>query len=142
MQNYQNHKRYYVLHHLIVYPLNLVLIVWSFVNLFNQSECICNRLFWVVLSITVLLMSVILRLYALKNQDRTIRLELRQRFFELTGKSFSSYESQLKMGQIIGLRFAGDDELEALVNRSISEKLSNNEIKLAIKNWKADEFRI
>jgi hypothetical protein len=48
----------------------------------------------------------------------------------------------LKQGQIIALRFAGDNEILTLIDRAISEKLSSKEIKLAITDWQADEKRV
>jgi hypothetical protein len=85
---------------------------------------------------------MITRVYALKNQDRLIRLEMRQRYFELTGTSFNSKENQLKLSQIIALRFASNEELPALIDLAIKDKLSNKEIKMAITNWQADLLRV
>ena len=142
MQNYKNHLRLYPFHHFLITPLTLVLFVWSCVKLIHGSGSLENRLFFLTFSFTLVLISFVARIYATKNQDRIIRTEMRQRFFEITGKSFSSFEIKLRTGQIVALRFAGDDELEALTNRAVSENLSNKDIKLAIKNWKADEHRV
>jgi hypothetical protein len=46
------------------------------------------------------------------------------------------------LGQIIALRFASNDELLPLIDQAIKEKLSNKEIKMAVKNWQADNHRI
>jgi hypothetical protein len=48
----------------------------------------------------------------------------------------------LRMGQIIALRFAGDDEYVELVKRAADENMQAKEIKMAIKNWKADHNRV
>ena len=77
--------------------------------------------------------------FALKAQDRAIRAEEGLRYFIMTGKTFPS---ELKMNQIIALRFASDTEYLALLDRAIKEGLSNKEIKLAIQNWKADYHRV
>ena len=45
------------------------------------------------------------------------------------------------MSQIIALRFASDEEFVALTAKANAENLSNKEIKLLIKNWKADHDR-
>jgi hypothetical protein len=67
---------------------------------------------------------------------------MRLRYFELTGTSFSSKEKQLRLGQIIALRFASDDELLGLMDRTISENLSGTDIKKAITNWQGDTLRV
>jgi hypothetical protein len=82
------------------------------------------------------------RIYALKNQNRIILTEMRQRYFHLTGKSFYEKERDLRTNQIIALRFAGDDELLELIDQAISKKLSNKEIKMTVKNWKPDFSRV
>ncbi len=46
---------------------------------------------------------------------------MRNRYYHLTGKSFDEKERQLKLGQIIGLRFASDEELLNLMDRAIAD---------------------
>jgi Family of unknown function (DUF6526) len=41
----------------------------------------------------------------------------------------------------VALRFASDTELNELLDRAVRDKLSSKEIKLAIRNWKADLLR-
>jgi hypothetical protein len=60
----------------------------------------------------------------------------------LTGKTFDEKERELKLGQIIALRFASDAELLNLMDRAIAENLSSKEIKQQIKNWKGDYLRV
>ena len=67
---------------------------------------------------------------------------MRQRYFQLTGLPFYEKENQLTPAQIIALRFAGDEEILALVDTSIKENTSPKEIKKSIKNWKADHHRV
>jgi hypothetical protein len=67
---------------------------------------------------------------------------MRLRYFELTGTSFSSKEKQLRLGQIIALRFASDEELIGLMDRAIIENLSGTAIKKAIQNWQGDTLRV
>ena len=78
------------------------------------------------------------RVFALRAQDRAIRAEENFRHFILTGKAF---DSNIRLGQIIALRFASDEELPALTKRAIDEKLTQKQIKEAIKKWKADHHR-
>ena len=82
---------------------------------------------------------IYVRTFPLKAQDRAIRAEENLRHYVLTGKLFPA---ELKMSQIIALRFAPDSEYLALLDRAIRENLSNKEIKAAIQNWKADHHRV
>ena len=88
------------------------------------------------------LLPLLARLYALKLQNRIILNEMRNRYYHLTGKSFDEKERQLKLGQIIGLRFASDEELLNLMDRAIADKLTSKEIKRQIKNWRGDYIRV
>jgi hypothetical protein len=49
--------------------------------------------------------------------------------------------NQLTPKQIVALRFASDEELGALLDRAIREKLSPQEIKRAVKRWRPDHLR-
>lgn len=80
--------------------------------------------------------------YGLKNQDRIIRIEMRYRYFVVTGERFELLESKLSNNQIIALRFAGDEELKDLVNKTMAENLAPKVIKQSIQNWQADHWRI
>ena len=80
--------------------------------------------------------------YALGNQNRIARLELRFRYYTITQKSFDDIEKQLSLSQLLALRFAPDEELVSLIERTLKEKLSPNEIKQAIKNWLPDYMRL
>ena len=93
-------------------------------------------------AVVLFLLPILARVYALKLQNRIILNEMRNRYFHLTGKTFDEKEQDLKLGQIIALRFAGNDELLGLMDRAIAEKLTAKEIKKQIKNWKGDYIRV
>ncbi|MEY3424651.1 MAG: hypothetical protein RL265_1356 [Bacteroidota bacterium] len=142
MQNFKNHAKLNPLHHFILAPITLILLVWSSINLVKNGLSDTAFIFSFLLALAVFLVGLIARMYATKNQDRTIRLEMRLRYFEMTGTSFSSKEKQLKLSQIIALRFAGDAEILPLLERAIAENLSSKEIKLAITDWQGDYNRV
>jgi uncharacterized membrane protein len=142
MQNYSNHTRFNPFHHFVIIPLAVFLIAWTFLKVLSSEISLNEKVFYIISSILILFITLITRLYALKNQDRLIRVEMRLRYFELTGKSFSMLEEQLQLSQLIALRFASDEELLALIDKTLKENLSNKEIKKAIKNWKADLMRV
>ena len=91
-----------------------------------------------LLSVILVLMAWYLRIFALKAQDRAIRAEENFRYYLATGKVFPK---ELRLGQIIALRFASDDEFVALTAKTVAENLTNKQIKELIKNWKADHNR-
>ena len=142
MQNFKNHSRLYPLHHFVLTPLTAGLSIWAFVTIFTTDGALMQSVFNFILAFSLALAVLISRIYALKNQDRVIRLEMRVRYFELTGKSLSSKETKLKLSQIIALRFANDNELLPLLDKAISEKMSAKQIKEAIKNWNPDYRRV
>ena len=140
-QNLKNHARYVPLYHFIAPSAILALMVGSGINL-SESCCNKNGLYSASL---ICLISVVLgilwwytRAFALRAQDRGIRAEENLRHFIATGKA---HDSRLSMSQIIALRFAGDDEFVALAQRAANENMRSKEIKMAIKNWKADNNR-
>ena len=96
----------------------------------------------IALFLIVGILSLMLRQhYALGNQDRIVRLEMRLRYYQLTGKRLEDIELQLGLGRVCALRFASDAELPALVQRALDENLSTDAIKKAVKNWQADDMR-
>jgi hypothetical protein len=80
--------------------------------------------------------------YALGNQNRIVRLELRFRYYLITGKRLETLESKLSFSQLAALRFAPDEELPALIDRALKENLSARQIKKSIINWFPDYMRV
>lgn len=142
-QNFQNHTRYYPFHHFVLTPLTLIYLGWTVSKMdFTNPESTATSMYQLMGAVILVLLPLLARIYALNTQNRIILMEMSLRYFHLTGNSFVDKESQLKLGQIIALRFASDEELLPLMEKAISEKLSPKEIKLQIKNWKGDYRRV
>lgn len=139
-QNYQNHRKIDPLFHGGVALFSLITLVLSVVFFFQSigGEWLLGL---VVLSIalTIFMMAIKLRLYAIKLQDRIIRDEEIFRYYRLTGKLL---DSKISLKQVIALRFADDEEYPELVEQALSENLSPNDIKKAVQNWRADHHRV
>ncbi len=142
-QNYLNHKRYYIPHHFIFYPVALIIISTCFYFALKDSV---NQTLWLMLALSFLfttLLSLMLRQhYALMNQNRIVRLELRLRYFMLTQKPFDEVENKISLSQLFALRFAPNEELISLIQLVLEKNLSADEIKKSIKNWLPDTMRV
>ena len=140
-QNFKNHGRLVTGYHMVLYPMLLAGVIGSCINL-SQScangNCYAASLI-LLLFITVILTAYFSRSFALKAQDRAIRAEENMRHFLMTGKPLPS---ALTTRQIIGLRFASDEEFLELIKETIENNLNSKQIKAKIKNWKADHYRV
>lgn len=139
-QNFKNHSRFVIGYHGVTFLAIVALLIGSVINLVkSSSDSLYVSSLLVLVAIILLVISFYARSFALKAQDRAIRAEENFRYYLLTGKPLSD---KLTIRQIIGLRFASDEEFLALVDKAITENLSEKEIKQQIKNWKADLYRV
>jgi len=138
-QNFKTHRQWVVGYHFITFLAILALIIGAIRNLFYYSdENMYAGSLIVLISFILLFVFYFLRSFALRAQDRAIKSEENFRHYLLTKKQLSN---GLTMRQIIGLRFASDEEFPELALRAEKENLSENDIKKAIKNWKPDLYR-
>ena len=140
-QNYANHTRWDPPFHFFVIPVFMITVIVNIWNLI-QSPFSFSAVWMVIFSIAVVVAGLKIRLYALKVQDRVIRLEERLRCATLVSEPIRSRIGELTEGQCIALRFASDAELPALVEKTLAGKLAGKEIKQNIANWRPDYFRI
>lgn len=90
------------------------------------------------LTMSVLALVWISRVYIVRLQDRIIRLEMRMRLARLGREADFD---RLSTPQIVALRFASDAELPALVDRALAERLTSRQIKQAVRSWQPDYHR-
>ena len=139
-QNYKTHRRWVVGYHIVTFFALIALIVGSIRNLiYTQDENLYPASLLVLTSFILFFIFFFSRIFALKAQDRAIKAEENFRHYLLTGKPLNA---KLTVRQIVGLRFASDEEFPALAEKAASENISENDIKKAIKNWKADTYRV
>ena len=142
-QQYKNHTRYYIPHHFVFYPVITILFAICIKNYLTPQPV--NDL-WLMMAALVFMigaLSFMLRQhYALNNQDRIVRLEMRLRYYQLTQKRFDPIERQLSFNQLAALRFAGDEELLLLIDKTIAENLPPDAIKKLVKDWQEDDMRV
>ncbi len=140
-QTYENHRRYVPLFHFVTFGLIVVTLIGSIVNVMaslGNHQRIYSASLLVAVCVILLFIFFFMRSFALKAQDRAIRAEENLRHFVRTGKLL---DPRLTIRQIIGLRFASDEEFLELERRAAEEGLSEEEIKRAVRSWRPDHYR-
>ncbi len=140
-QTYANHTRWHPPFHFFAAPVTITALIMAIVNVVKHNQQL-GAWALVVLATGSLVTTFLTRISALKAQDRVIRLEERLRLAAVLNEPLRSRIGELTESQLIALRFASDGELNGLVEKALSSKMSAKEIKQAIVNWRADTFRV
>jgi HAMP domain-containing protein len=141
-QSYANHRQSVPLFHVVLFGLIVVTLIGSGVNLVEScgdSERIYSASLIVTLTVATLMLFFFCRVFALKAQDRAIRAEEQLRHYVISGKLL---DTRLTIRQIVGLRFASNEELVALAQRAAEQGLTADAIKREVKHWRADTYRV
>ena len=146
-QTFSSHRRFDPLFHFFLLPVFAVGLVLSLIHFFyhfrdSDARDNIHSFLLIVLAAALLMLVFRTRIYALKVQDRIIRLEERLRLMQLLGEPLRSRIPELTEDQLIGLRFASDAEVPKLAERALNEKLTRGDIKKAIRNWRPDNWRV
>jgi len=136
-QTYANHAKIVPTFHLFGSAILLVLLGWTGWRLFKEPSV--DSAMALSLLIVVALGYFYGRMFAVGVQDRVIRLEERLRMERLFEGDLKGRVQDFTTEQLIGLRFASDEELPALARRVLDEGISDRKtIKQAVKSWRAD----
>jgi hypothetical protein len=146
-QTFANHARFDPLFHFFVIPIFTVGLVFALIHFFahiteGDWHDHFHAFLLILLALALLTAVLKIRLYALKVQDRVIRLEERLRLTQLLEEPLRSRIPELTEDQLCGLRFASDAEVAKLAERALNEKLSRKQIKQAIQTWRPDYWRV
>ncbi len=140
-QDYNSHTRWHPIYHYVLAPIMLIHVIYTLVRLVQDPGW--DRAEFFILSIGLVILTLLARVNALKAQDRVIRLEERLRFEKVLSPELAERASNFRASHLIALRFAPDSELTGLVQKIVDGELSESkEIKLAIKDWRPDFFRV
>ena len=134
-QTRANHMRLDPLFHFVLAPGLILFLIWTVVHFIRHVGS--EPAMFVVIALLLFVMALRVRPYALKVQDRVIRLEERLRLERLCGRI-----PELTEAQWIALRFASDEEAVALAERAAGERWKPKQIKDAIKTWRGDYWRV
>jgi hypothetical protein len=143
----KNTTMLYQWHHFVLLPLAFLMAGYAITRYTKVAgdDDQTARLWFTVAALAVIGLGVLVMLrqhYALRLQDRICRLEVRQRYFEVSGQRFAALEKQLSLAQILSLRLAGDAELPALAQAAAAEKLSPKDIQARITDFQFDTMRV
>jgi len=140
-QSLKSHGRFDPPYHFFLAIIFTANVIISIVHLVHHVESFYS--WWlVVLSVAAFVMLFKMRLYPIKVQDRLIRLEERLRLQSLAPAEWHTQIYRLTEDQLIGLRFAGDDEVVALAKLALEQNLNRKQIKERIKSWRPDNWRV
>jgi hypothetical protein len=142
MQSFANHTKWDLKWHFIILPILTLNVGFRIYELLSDVDLSIAAVWDIVVAVALLLAGYGTRTYALKVQDRLIRLEERLRLASVLPPALQSRMGELTEPQLIGLRFASDAELPGLVEETLKTQMGTKQIKQAIKNWRADNFRV
>ena len=142
-QSYKNHGRVDRPMHLFVFPTFIANLLFAIAHTIHYWPIYRYlHLWWIIVSIALIIFAFKTRINDLKLQDRIIRLEERLRLTSLLSAADQAQISELSVRQLIALRFASDAELPGLLRRTLAENLEPKAIKQAITQWRADYNRV
>lgn len=139
-QNLKNHAKVDPQYHFVLLFVLVVNLVFAVFYVVHHRDILSA--WFLVLSIIAFVALFRLRQYPLKVQDRVIRLEERLRLQSLAPPEWHTQIYRLTEDQLIGLRFAGDDEVVELAKQALEHDLNRKQIKERIRNWRADNWRV
>ena len=139
-QTFANHTRFDPLFHRFLIPVAALMVIATIVQLIRFPDWWGVVRLFGVLWVIVLMFKV--RLYALKVQDRIIRLEERLRLAQVLPEPLRGRIGEFSEAQLVGLRFASDAELPSLCERTLAGNWDQKEIKKSIHVWRPDNWRV
>ena len=139
-QSYATHTQWTPGYHFFTTPLGLVFLFWSIKRVIANPNA--DTAYMLIGALALFGAIGMLRVSALRVQDRIIRLEERLRFARVLPADLQSRIEELRPAHLVALRFASDGEVADLVRKVLENpQLSQKEIKLQVRQWRADYFR-
>jgi hypothetical protein len=139
-QSYANHRQFVPLFHGVLGLILFLNLGWSIYRLFHLPSI--DTAVSMLLAFGLILLGFFARAFAMRVQDRVIRLEMRLRLNELLPSELRPQIHTLTPGQLVALRFASDEELPALAAAVMKDGVADqNTIKKMIKQWRPDTLR-
>jgi uncharacterized membrane protein YciS (DUF1049 family) len=140
-QNFKNHTKVVPTFMFFVLPVLALNFGWS-LNRWRLGRFSFDGAVAVLTAAALLWGFLLTRGFALRVQDRVIRLEEQLRYARVLPADLQARAAQLSLGQVVALRFASDQELPGLVKKVLEGNLTDRKaIKASVTNWRADDLR-
>ena len=141
VQSFENHTRYVPLYHFVLFGILMINLVWSVVRIIRHPSV--EAAVALLIAFGLLILFFYARQFALTMQDRLIRLEMRLRLAKVLPADLAQRIGELTVSQLIGLRFASNEELPELVRKVLAEGISDRTaIKRMVRTWQGDYLRV
>jgi len=141
VQTFENHTRYVPLYHFVLFGILMINLVWSVVRIVRHPSV--DAAVALLIAFGLLILFFYARQFALTMQDRLIRLEMRLRLAKVLPADLAQRIGELTVSQLIGLRFASNEELPELVRKVLAEGISDRTaIKRMVRTWQGDYLRV
>ena len=138
-QSYANHARYVPLFHFVLLAMLLFNLVWTVWHLVASPTG--QRWVDLMMALAFGIIFFYMRQFPVRVQDRIIRLEETLRLQRLAA-DLAQRTGEFSPEQLIGLRFACDEELPSLARRVLEEPVVDRRaIKRMVKTWRPDYLR-
>ena len=139
-QNFENHAKFVPAYHIVAFGIFVINFIWRIFQVIHAPSG--ETAMGLLLSIGFLLLFFFARIFALTVQDRVIRLEMRLRMQQVLPADLRAHAGEFSVGQLVALRFAGDEELPELCRKVLEGKIEDRKtIKKMVKNWQPDYLR-
>ncbi len=139
-QTFKNHAKLVPVYHFVAFPLLVVNLIWSWYRLFQLQTG--DSLVTALTAVALVLVFFMARIFALRVQDRVIRLEMRLRLREVLPLGLHPRIVDFTPAQLVAMRFASDPELPDLAVAVLRDHIHDKKvIKQMIKDWTPDHLR-
>ena len=140
VQTFENHARIVPAYHIFTFGLVALNLLWRIYAV--AVDFSLDALASLFVAIALLMLFFFARFFALRVQDRVIRLEMRLRMAQVLLPELKGRIGDFTIDQLCSLRFASDAELPDLARKVLDEKLEDRKaIKQMIRDWQADSLR-
>lgn len=122
--------------------LGLITIILGVVGLITENVQVVSAGF-ITAGLGIAGGMVTARLYCTSLQDRIIRTEMRIRMRDVLDADLAAKGEGLSKSQLVGLRFASDEELAGLLQKVLDENIAEGgDIKKLVTDWQGDYHRV